>query len=84
LGKVERKRVQIVKACLASEDARAIKIADKLSNCWDLHRNPPPKWSPERVRGYFLWAFAVCKNLRGFNNCLDDRLDKLFSAVGVS
>lgn len=67
-----------------TNDAKLIKIADKLSNCWDLQRLPPPSWSKERVEGYLLWAWAVCRNLKGVNQKLDEEIDTVFNKAGVT
>lgn len=83
LSKGERKAIQIEKASKASADSKLIKIADKISNCWDVFREPPPSWSTDRAYGYFLWAHAVCQNLRGVNQSLDSQMDELFQKVGV-
>lgn len=60
LGKTERKKYQIVKASKVSDGAKLVKIADKISNNRGLLTNAPVHWSPERIRGYFLWSQLVC------------------------
>jgi guanosine-3',5'-bis(diphosphate) 3'-pyrophosphohydrolase len=83
LAKVERKKLQIVNGGKVSEGAKLVKIGDKLSNCRDLCRRPLVEWGEDRVNGYFVWAYAVCKNLRGVNEHLDTEMNRLFSDVKV-
>ena len=59
LTKAERKRKQIEKVRYGSVNMQRIKIADKIDNCRDLLKQPPPGWSDERVRGYIVWSNAV-------------------------
>ena len=67
LSKIERKREQIRHVLEASNEAKLVKIGDKLSNNIDLLKKPPAKWSEERVKGYFVWSLAVCRNMKGIN-----------------
>lgn len=67
LSKDQRKRKQIEHSKHVSAKARLVKIADKLNNNESLGDSPPEKWSPERVHGYHIWSYAVCKNLFGAN-----------------
>jgi hypothetical protein len=71
LSKEERKKYQITKAATVSNEAKLVKLADKISNCGGLLLAIPVSWSPERVRDYFIWSQAVCNNLRGTNEVLD-------------
>ena len=61
-----------------------MKLADKISNNSGLLTDPPPKWTPERVQGYFLWSQAVCNNLRGTNEKLDSEIEGVFFKSGIS
>jgi len=53
LDKPDRKRLQIEHAAHISEQAKLVKLADKISNLRDVAENPPPAWSLERRQGYF-------------------------------
>lgn len=46
LGKVDRKKYQIEKALKASNEAKLVKIADKISNNKGLLVQAPVGWSP--------------------------------------
>lgn len=67
LSKEQRKQEQIKKAAKVSDEAKLVKLADKISNCGGLLLATPVGWPPERVRYYFIWSQAVCNNLRGVN-----------------
>jgi len=82
--KAERKRYQIEKALKVSHEAKLVKMADKISNNTGLLIDPPPKWTPERVKGYFLWSQAVCNNLKGANEKLDTEIEAVFFKSGIS
>ena len=75
LPKAERKRLQIEHAPSLSSHAKAIKIADKISNILDITHNPPAGWSPKRKREYLEWAGRVVAGCRGVNQGLDRRFD---------
>ncbi len=67
----ERKRRQIVSAPHASEGAKLIKLADKLSNLRDMLDNPPEGWPLERRARYFCWAKEVVAGLGPVNRALE-------------
>lgn len=71
LPKAERKRLQIEHAPHKSVRARAVKIADKISNLRDITRTPPPDWSETRIREYVLWSAQVVAGLRGHHPALE-------------
>lgn len=79
LPKAERKRLQIRNAAHKSDEAKLVKLADKLHNLQDLRRNPPKAWSPKRVQGYFVWASFVVRGLRETNQGLESALDVEFA-----
>lgn len=83
LSKWERKRQQISHVQHASLEAKLVKIADKLSNNWDMAKKPPSSWTPQRVSGYHLWSYAVCKHMLGLNPMLDKHMEELFVEKGV-
>ena len=75
LPKQERKRLQIESASHKSDQAKLIKIADKISNVKDLGESPPKDWELERQRDYLDWTERVVNGLRGINAALDDLYD---------
>lgn len=74
LPKVERKRLQIEHAAQASDQAKRVKLADKIANLRDMVDHPPAGWSLVRRQEYFDWAKAVIDRVRG----VDPALEKLF------
>lgn len=79
LSKDLRKRLQVANASKKSKAAKLVKLADKLDNCRDLVKCPPPNWSVDRVRGYFVWTEAVLKGLRGTSSVLEAKLEELLT-----
>jgi guanosine-3',5'-bis(diphosphate) 3'-pyrophosphohydrolase len=71
LSKFERKVIQLKNASSKSDGAKLIKIADKFSNCADLHTSPPKSWSQEMIEGYIVWSYLVTKECKGVNNIAD-------------
>ena len=65
LDKKARKRAQVEHAPHLSSKARAVKLADKISNLRDVAANPPPDWSLARKQQYFDWSKMVIDGLRG-------------------
>ncbi len=74
LPKAERKRMQVEHAAHLSDQAKLVKLADKVCNLRDLSHSPPD-WPLERKREYFDWAKAVVDQMRGTHA----RLEALFS-----
>jgi Guanosine polyphosphate pyrophosphohydrolases/synthetases len=72
----ERKRLQIRKAPTLSDDAKMIKIADKMANIEDI-LTLPLTWSTHRKKQYFEWAERVVEGCRGINPHLDIAFDEL-------
>jgi guanosine-3',5'-bis(diphosphate) 3'-pyrophosphohydrolase len=79
LSKEERKRLQIEHARHASDKAKLVKLADKISNLRDVANSPPPNWSLERRQEYFDWAKQVIDQLRGVNPDLEAVFDQAYS-----
>ena len=79
LSKATRKRLQISHAKDISDDAKIIKMADKLHNLTSFTLSPPKDWSAERIQGYFVWSKAVLDNMKGVNQYLEDEITKLFN-----
>uniref|UniRef100_A0A1A8QUF8 Guanosine-3',5'-bis(diphosphate) 3'-pyrophosphohydrolase MESH1 n=2 Tax=Nothobranchius TaxID=28779 RepID=A0A1A8QUF8_9TELE len=78
LPKQERKRLQVEHAPHCSQQAKLVKLADKLYNLRDLNRCTPVGWNTERVQEYFVWASEVVKGLKGTNSALEGKLEDLF------
>ena len=79
LAKHERKQAQIDHAAEISEQAKLIKLADKISNLRDVSSNPPPHWSLQRRKEYFDWAKKVIDQLRGTDARLESIFDMAYS-----
>lgn len=84
LPKHVRKQLQIEHALVISNEAKMIKMADKLSNMSDLHRDPPKGWTKEIVEGYAVWTYFVYLGLRDANPTLTTRMVNLLKTFGVS
>jgi (p)ppGpp synthase/HD superfamily hydrolase len=76
LPKAERKRLQIKTAAQKSPGARALKIADKISNIRSLMVSPPDNWARDRLIDYVDWAEKVVAGCRGVNLRLDQLFDQ--------
>ena len=85
LDKHMRKSLQIAHAPHLSNDAKTLKLADKISNIFDVAFIKPVDWASERQLEYFDWASRVVAGLRGCNSALealfDEQLAKSRSAV---
>ena len=79
LDKKERKRLQVVNAPHKSDNAKKLKIADKIMNLLDITENPPADWDLQRISDYFDWANNVVAGLRGVNTKLDYLFDECLS-----
>ena len=79
LDKPTRKQAQIEHAPRLSEQARAVKLADKICNLRDVVANPPAGWSLQRRRGYFDWAKQVIDGLRGPHPRLESLFDEAYA-----
>ncbi len=69
-----RKDLQIVKAKNLTDEAKLIKIADKISNINDLI-NYPISWTNVRKKKYILWSQKVVDGCRGIDPALDKHFD---------
>jgi guanosine-3',5'-bis(diphosphate) 3'-pyrophosphohydrolase len=74
--KMERKRLQIERAATLSEQAKLVKLADKICNVRDMSQSPPVDWSPERRAEYFIWAKQVVDPMRGVLPILENLFDE--------
>ena len=79
LDKVARKEAQVSHAPHISDQAKLIKLADKISNLRDIVASPPSDWSLERKREYFDWAARVVDGVRGVHPELEALFDKIYS-----
>ncbi len=76
LPKAERKRQQVIHAASISDQAKLVKLADKICNLRDISASPPADWGIERRREYFDWSKQVIDRLRGVH----PQLERLFDA----
>ena len=77
LSKAERKQAQIDHARHLSNEARAVKLADKICNLGDVAKSPP-NWSLSRRQQYFDWAKKVIDGLRGEWSELEAEFDRCY------
>jgi len=77
LPKAERKQVQRDHAPHLSQDAKQIKLADKISNVREIGASPPDGWPLERRREYIAWARSVVAGCRGANLELERYFDRV-------
>ena len=79
LGKAERKQRQIEHAAHISDQAKLVKLADKISNLRDVCSNPPTDWNLQRRQEYFDWAMAVIDRLRGVHGPMETIFDEAYA-----
>ena len=79
LEKAERKQRQIEHAAHISDQAKLVKLADKISNLRDVASNPPTDWDLRRRQGYFEWAKAVIDRLRGVHGPMEAIFDEAYA-----
>jgi len=77
LDKDQRKRLQVVHAPSLSNEARVVKLGDKLVNGRDILNSPPAGWTKSRMQEYIQWAFDVIAQIRGANAHLEAAFDTL-------
>jgi len=78
-GKQVRKQAQIDHAAHASDEAKLVKLADKISNLRDVAVNSPQHWSLERRQEYFDWAKQVIDQVRGTHPQLESIFNDAYS-----
>ncbi|MFM7317203.1 MAG: HD domain-containing protein [bacterium] len=78
LPKEERKRLQIENAPKKSNEAKCIKIADKIANLKSVMIAPPMDWSIDRQIDYLNWAGNVVAGLKGVNQSLDEEFELIW------
>lgn len=79
LKKAARKQLQIDHAPQLSDEAKLVKLADKICNLRDILASPPAGWPRERKREYFEWAKNVIDGLRGIHPQLEAVFDDLYA-----
>lgn len=82
LNKAARKQLQIDHAPQLSDEAKLVKLADKICNLRDVLASPPAGWSRDRKREYFEWAKNVIDGLRGTHAKLEAIFDGLYARQG--
>jgi guanosine-3',5'-bis(diphosphate) 3'-pyrophosphohydrolase len=95
LPKVTRKKLQVEHAKVISDNAKLVKMCDKISNVKSTVLDPP-SWSDEMCIGYGVWSKAVVDNMAtdtdtgrvSINSSIDKEfnywLDKLLEKYGAS
>jgi GTP diphosphokinase / guanosine-3',5'-bis(diphosphate) 3'-diphosphatase len=78
LPKTERKRLQVAHAGELSQEAKLVKLADKICNLRDVAERAPPSWDLARRREYFDWAKRVVDGLRGAHPQLEAAFDAAY------
>jgi len=76
LEKQDRKRIQVETAHKKSDDAKRIKLADKVSNLHAIAFSAPPDWSVKRRLEYIRWTEKVVAGLRGASPWLEQQFDR--------
>ena len=76
LKKHDRKAKQIEHAPHLSKEAQSLKLADKVTNVFDVAFSKPVDWPPDRQLEYFDWASQVVAGLRGCNAALEALFDQ--------
>jgi len=66
-----RKRLQVEDAPNLSEEAKIIRIADKLCNIQDVCGIDAPNWDYNRKFEYLMWAEQVVNQIKGTNEALE-------------
>jgi len=79
LSKAERKRLQVEHAATISDEAKLVKLADKICNLRDVAQRPPSGWDLARRREYFDWAKSVVDRLRGAHAQLETAFDAAYA-----
>lgn len=79
LCKMDRKQAQIKTASKLSDEAKLVKLADKICNLRDVAFNPPAGWGVQRRQEYFDWALAVIDGLRGIHPGLESIFDEIYA-----
>ncbi|MCF8335361.1 MAG: HD domain-containing protein [Bacteroidales bacterium] len=73
----ERKQKQIQNTPYISNEAKKIKLADKICNIKEIKEDPPVGWSKERKNAYIEWAEKVVRGAGGVNKKLEAYFEKI-------
>ena len=73
-----RKQLQVEHAGHISDQAKLVKLADKISNVRDLVNSPPADWSLTRKQAYLTWAKQVIDQMRGTHVQLEALFDQIY------
>jgi len=68
-----RRQAQVDHCPQLSSRAKIVKLADKISNLKEMHRDPPAGWSVERRMAYLEWGEACFAGLRGVHAGLETK-----------
>lgn len=79
LCRADRKQAQIYHAAELTDEAKLVKLADKICNLRDVADNPPAGWEMQRRQEYFDWALAVIDGLRGVHPVLEKLFDETYA-----
>jgi guanosine-3',5'-bis(diphosphate) 3'-pyrophosphohydrolase len=79
LRKATRKALQVKHAAGLSDEAKLVKLADKICNVRDVVRHPPAHWDRKRKQEYFDWAKQVIDRVRGVSPRLEAVFDKAYA-----
>ena len=74
-----RKQRQVEHAPTLSRGAKAIKLADKISNVRDVTNSPPADWDLARRTEYLDWTEKVVAGCRGTNDALEMFYDQVLA-----
>lgn len=78
LPKEQRKQLQIEHAPHLSNQARLVKLADKIANLSDILAAPPDNWSDQRKLEYVQWSKQVIDPIRGIHQELEALFDQVY------
>lgn len=78
LSRQERHQQQLLRAKDRSLRARKVKLADKVSNVFDILYHPPHGWSPSEKLDYILHAKQLVDLMRGAQPVLEKEFDELY------
>lgn len=84
LPEAERHRVQIDTIREKSDQARMLRLADKISGLRELAQDPPAGWDAPRRRKRLDFACAVADGCRGLNAALDLLFDQAAAVAARS
>ncbi len=80
LPKEERKRLQVLHAPTISDEAKMLKLSDKICNVVDVVGKPPLGWTDQRRIAYLEWTARVVHGCRGVNQRLEECYDMELTA----